>query len=393
MTRKKELRIGVIGAGGRGALAGNAHRPKDGVRLVAGADTDPKALAKFRETYGPDVLVTSDYREVLARKDIGAVFVTTPDFLHEEHAVAALKAGKAVYLEKPMAITIEGCDRILRTAFQTKCKLYVGHNMRHFSVIEKMKEVIDQGAIGEVKTAWCRHFVSYGGDAYFKDWHADRSKSAGLLLQKAAHDIDVLHWLCGSYTRTVTAMGDLMVYGKIKDRHARSARGDASFTPANWPPLSQKQLNPVINVEDVSMMLMRLQSGVLASYEQCHFTPDSWRNYTVIGTEGRLENFNDSGDCIVRVWSTRRDAYRLEGDTEYVLHREPGGHGGSDAKIVDEFVRFVRRGGRTNTSPVAARYAVAAGVMATESLRHGSNAREVPRLPPKLTSYYEAGQI
>ncbi len=58
--------------------------------------------------------MTDDYRVLLAREDIEAVFVCSPDFLHEEHAVAALEAGKDVYLEKPMAITIEGCDRILR---------------------------------------------------------------------------------------------------------------------------------------------------------------------------------------------------------------------------------------------------------------------------------------
>jgi predicted dehydrogenase len=81
--------------------------------------------------------------------------VTTPDFLHEEQAVAALEAGKAVYLEKPMAITIPGCDRILETAYRTKTRLYLGHNMRHMAFVLKMKELIDEGAIGEVKAAWC----------------------------------------------------------------------------------------------------------------------------------------------------------------------------------------------------------------------------------------------
>ena len=145
---QNELRIGVIGAGGRGWLACAAHKPDAGVRVVAGADTNPAAFEKFRRWYGADALTTTDYREVLARPDIGAVFVTTPDFLHEEHAVAALEAGKHVYLEKPMAITIAGCDRILRTAYERKRKLYLGHNIRHMSFVQKMKELIDAGAIG-----------------------------------------------------------------------------------------------------------------------------------------------------------------------------------------------------------------------------------------------------
>jgi len=385
----KELRIGVIGVGGRGGLAGLAHDPDNAVRVVAGCDIRPAALERFIEQYGPDVSVTDDYRALLARDDIDAVFVTTPDPWHEPHAVAALEAGKHVYLEKPMAVTIEGCDRILATARRTGRRLYVGHNMRHFAVIRKMKELIDAGTIGRVQTAWCRHFVSYGGDAYYKDWHADRRNTTGLLLQKGAHDIDVLHWLCGGYTRRVTAMGDLMVYGQITDRHDPSACGCAAFSVEHWPPLTQTQLNPVADVEDVSMVLMRLDNGVLASYAQCHFTPDAWRNYTVIGTEGRLENFNDSGQCLVRVWNRRHDCYVAEGDQVFDASGGMGGHGGSDPNIVAEFVRFAREGGRTDTSPVAARYAVAAGVKATESLRNGSTPQDVPPLAADLAAHFD----
>lgn len=390
MASKRELRIGVIGAGGRGGLAGLAHRPDDGVRLVAGCDKDTKALERFQETYGADTLVTDDYRGVLDREDIEAVFVTTPDFLHEEHAVAAIRAGKHVYLEKPMAITIEGCDRILREAYEAKVKLYLGHNMRHFAIIRKMKDIIEAGMIGQVKAGWCRHFVSYGGDAYFKDWHAERDKSTGLLLQKGAHDIDVLHWLCGGYTQRVSAMGGLTVYDQIDDRHAPAERGDASFVAGNWPPLSQKGMHPKIEVEDISMVLMHLDNGVFASYQQCHFTPDGWRNYTIIGTEGRIENFNDAGEGLVRLWNTRFDGFREEADVHFNIPPQEGTHGGGDPKIVDEFVRYIRDGGKMTTSPIAARYSVATGCTATESLRNGCNALDVPRCDPELAAHFEA---
>ena len=270
MSGSTELRVGVIGAGGRGWLSACAHNPDNGVRIVAACDIREEPLAAYKQKYGADVSTTSDYRRLVERSDVNVVFVTTPDFLHEEHAVAALEAGKAVYLEKPMAITIEGCDRILKTAYQKKSKLYLGHNMRHMAFTQKMKDLIDKGAIGEVKAGWCRHFVCYGGDAYFKDWHADRTKSTSLLLQKAAHDIDVLHWLCHGYTKRVTAMGGLTLYDRITDRHAPQERGDASWSVENWPPLAQKGLNPILDVEDVSMMLMHLDNGVFASYQQCH---------------------------------------------------------------------------------------------------------------------------
>ncbi|MCY2929064.1 MAG: Gfo/Idh/MocA family oxidoreductase [Planctomycetota bacterium] len=387
-----ELRIGVIGAGGRGGLANEAHKPDQGSRVVAACDIRPEVFDHVRAAYGADLFVTEDYRALLARKDVNVVFVTTPDYCHEEHAVAALEAGKAVYLEKPMAITVEGCDRILRTARKHRSKLYLGHNMRHFAAIVKMKELIAAGRIGQVKTAWCRHFVSYGGDAYFKDWHSERANTTGLLLQKGAHDIDVLHWLCGGYSKTVTAMGDLMVYGQVPSRRDEAVRGVAAFNAANWPPMNQTLLSPRIDVEDVSMMLMRLDNGVLASYQQCHFTPDAWRNYTVIGTEGRIENFNDSGHCVVKLWNSRADGYRPDGDEEFVTELGMGGHGGGGASIVAEFLRWVRVGGSIATSPVAARFSVAAGCAATRSLRNGSVPQDVAPLEGGLRSWFESGQ-
>ncbi|MFB3891716.1 MAG: Gfo/Idh/MocA family protein [Phycisphaerae bacterium] len=389
-SAKKDLLIGVIGTGSRGGLAMHAHNPAAGVRVAAICDIRPQMMDRFKERYKlPDLIRTTDHRELLARPEIGAVFITSPDHCHEEHAVAALEAGKAVYLEKPMAISVTGCDRILRTAYRTRGKLYLGHNMRHMSVILKMKEIIDSGAIGEVKAGWCRHFVAYGGDAYYKDWHAERSKSWSLLLQKAAHDIDVLHWLCGGYTRRVVGMGGLVLYDKIKDRHGRDEYGDAGWSTSHWPPMSQKGLNPVIDVEDISMMLMRLDNGVFCSYQQCHFTPDGWRNYTIIGTEGRVENFGDSpGETVVRVWDRMR-YYNPYGDQQHYIEPVTGGHGGADPSIVAEFIRFVRDGGKMTTSPVAARYSVAAGYLAAKSLREGNKPQAVPPVPEAIVKYFE----
>lgn len=387
----EDLRIGVIGSGGRGGLARNAHKPGEGNRVVACCDTNPSVFEHNRSWYGEDIWTGTDYHKLL-ELPLDAVFVTSPDFCHEEQSIAALEAGKSIYLEKPMAITIEGCDRILEVARRTGKIVYVGHNMRHFPVIQKMKDLIESGAIGEVKAGWCRHFVSYGGDAYFKDWHADRTRTTGLLLQKGAHDIDVLHWLCRGFTTRVVAMGGLTLYDRIQDRHPGSERGDASFVQAHWPPLSQKGLHPVLDVEDLSMVLMHLDNGVLASYQQCHYTPDAWRNYTIIGTEGRIENFGDGcgPETFVRLWNSRHDTYRVQADQEFDMRHLEGGHGGGDPRIVAEFLRYVREGGAIQTSPVAARYSVATGCKATESLRNGSIPLEIPALDPGLQRYFDA---
>jgi predicted dehydrogenase len=390
-----DLRLGVLGFGLRGSLARIAHRPGRGSRVTVVAEHDPVLRDRAADRI-PGVRTVGDHREVLHAPDVDAVLVLTPDHTHADLACAALRAGRPVLVEKPLDITIERCDLVLRTAFETGTRLYVGHNMRHMPVIRRMRDLIERGDLGVVKTVWVRHFVGYGGDWYFKDWHAERRCTTGLLLQKGAHDIDVLHWLAGGYTRQVQALGDLMVYGDLPHRRAPGEPKAADWytEDGHWPPRTQRALNPVIDVEDVSLVNMRLDNGVLATYQQCHFSPDYWRNYTVIGDAGRLENFGDGPGAVVKVWNTRRSGYRERADAEYPVAdvEQDAEHGGADPLLIDEFLRFVREGGRTDTSPVAARMAVAAGFRATQSLRDGGTPREVPALDPELVAYFERGQ-
>ena len=384
----KMEKIGIIGVNGRGRHAWLAHQPEAGWEVVMGADPNAAARKIFSENF-PDATVTADYREILTHPEIGVVFITAPDFLHEEMAVAALEAGKAVYLEKPMAITIEGCDRILKTAMRTGSKLFVGHNMRYFPVILKMKEIIDSGLIGEVRCGWCRHFIAYGGDAYFRDWHSEQKNVNGLLLQKGAHDIDVMHWLMHSHTTRVVGMGMLSVYN-LCARRSPDEPGVAVFRDAQYPPLEQTGFSPVIDVEDHNMILMQLANGTQAGYMQCHYAPNAERNYTFIGTRGRVENIGDSDQCDVHVW-TRRGP-RTEPDIVYHLKPSAGTHGGSDPRIVDNFLDFVRNGAATNALPTAARDAVAAGVLGHQSMRNGNVPFDIPPLAPEIVRYFENGQ-
>jgi predicted dehydrogenase len=378
----QEVKIGIIGSGGRGNVLRHVHCPGEGVRVVACCDLDEEALAKNREAYGDDLFVTKDYRELLAH-GIDAVSVGSPDFLHEEHACAALERGVATFLEKPMHITIAGCDRILQTARQSGTKLFVGHNMRYMSLFIEMKRLIDSGAIGEVKAIWCRHFVAYGGDAYFRDWHSERRYANSLLLQKGAHDIDMIHWLAGRYTRRVSAFGSLTVYDKCA-RRSPEEKGDTTWKPEHWPPLEQKDMSPIIDVEDQSVVIMDMGDGVMGSYLQCHFTPDAARNYTVIGTEGRIENVDD---CIF-LWNRRMLEWEshkraLNPDKRFDDTRTSGAdHGGADPVMTREFVAYVRGDvTETTATPGAARMAVAVGCRASDSLRGDGGALNVPPLP------------
>ncbi|MGO4454116.1 Gfo/Idh/MocA family protein [Arthrobacter sp. RAF14] len=386
-----DLSVAVVGFGLRSGLWRHAHKPGEGSRVTIICDTSERGRADAAKAL-PGVTVTGDLQDVLD-SGVDAVLVLTPDSQHAAVAVQTLKAGIATFCEKPLDISLEAADSILTTARETGTRLYVGHNMRHMPVVTQMRDLIKQGLIGEVKAVWCRHFVGNGGDYYFKDWHAQRRNVNTLLLQKGAHDLDVIHWLAGGYTARVSAIGKLAVYGDVTSRRDNSDRrmGDW-FSVDNWPPAAQTDLAEEIDVEDISMMNMVLDNGVLASYEQCHFTPDYWRSYTVIGTEGRMENFGDGPGETIKVWNTRSSYGFVEPDLEVEILDGDGGHGGADPLLIGEFLRFVRDGGQTQTSPVAARQAVAAGILAAESLRGDGSALTVPPLDPDLVEYFERGQ-
>lgn len=374
-----KLRVGVIGVCGRGTLA-NQWRDSKRAQVVAGMDVFEDKLGDFKSRMGDSVFTTLEYRELLDRPDVDAIAITSPDYTHEKYAVAALEAGKHVYLEKPMAITIEGCDRIMRASKASSGKLMIGFNMRCMNIFRTMKEIIDSGTIGEIKAVWVRHFVGFGGYFYFHDWHATKANCTSLLLQKGSHDLDMIHWLTGAYTKRVSAFGDLDFYGGNKPNDLICPECDEQATCTELSPggLIQCAKRKEIDIEDNQVMIMELDRGIKASYLQCHFTPDYERNYVFIGTEGRLEN--SEPDMTVRVQTRRSGSWRELSDRTYNVKAAHGSHAGADPVITDQFLDFVLDGKDPVATPLDGRMAVAAGCCGAESMRNGGMPVSVPEV-------------
>ncbi|TCP22339.1 putative dehydrogenase [Scopulibacillus darangshiensis] len=373
----EKVRIGIIGAGLRSGIAQYWHNP-DGKSVVVGAaDVSVDRLETFKEKVNDSAFVTTDYKELLKRKDIDAIAITSPDFLHEEHAVAALEAGKHVYCEKPLAITVEGCDHIIETAKKTGKHLMVGFNMRYMNMFQTMKGIVDSGVIGDIKAVWVRHFVGLGGYFYYHDWHGASKNTTSLLLQKGSHDIDVIHWITGKYTKKVSAFGGLDFFGGDKPNDLTCPTCDVKDTCTEASPdtLIQCAFREEIDVEDNNVVIMELEGGIKASYLQCHFTPDYQRNYTFIGTEGRMENNELEGKVYVR--TRKSNSWREHSDMTYEIKKQTGSHGGADPKICDDFIELVANNKEPLTSPFAGRMSVAVGCAATESIRAGGKVVDV----------------
>ncbi len=162
------IRLALIGAGGQGSGDVRTSLSVGGVELVAVADVYQGRLTRAREVMGEHLFTTRDYREVLARKDVDAVIVATPDHWHSRICIDAMNAGKDVYCEKPMVQQISQGADVIAAEQKTKRILQVGSQRVSSIVYAKAKALLAAGAIGELNTveAWVDRNSALGAWEY-----------------------------------------------------------------------------------------------------------------------------------------------------------------------------------------------------------------------------------
>ncbi len=201
----KRLRVCLIGAGRAGLVhARNLAQRTPRGELAAVCDTNATLLNETGDELGiPQAMRFADYREAVRSPAIDAVVIVTPTFLHREIAVAAAEAGKHVFLEKPMAVTIEECQAIIAATGKANVKLQIGFMRRFDEGFMRAGEVLDSGELGRVMI-----IKSTGrGPGGPGPWMWDLKKSNGIVAEVNSHDIDSLHWYTGSAITTAYAQG------------------------------------------------------------------------------------------------------------------------------------------------------------------------------------------
>jgi predicted dehydrogenase len=156
VSANERIQIAVVGIGIRGQPITRAALRTPGVELVAVADVYDGRLTLAKEIWGDRVFTTRDYREVLARPDVDAVVIATPDHWHTQMAIDAMHAGKDVYVEKPMVQQLDEGARVIDAARQTSRILQVGSQHVSSIVYAKARALFRAGAIGEINLveAW-----------------------------------------------------------------------------------------------------------------------------------------------------------------------------------------------------------------------------------------------
>lgn len=205
------IRIGFIGAGNiaSGHLA--AVQSMQDVSLTAFLDPVVERAQERAAQFGGQAV--TDLAALWERAD--AVWVCSPPHLHAEHAVAAARAGRHVFVEKPLAHTLEAADQILQEAQQAGITLGVGHVTRYTPAIRKMYEVLTSGDLGDLVACWSRRFGETS-PAELPWWRRDWRRGGGFTIEWGISELELLRWLGGAaagpitrvHGRTICSRGD-----------------------------------------------------------------------------------------------------------------------------------------------------------------------------------------
>jgi predicted dehydrogenase len=255
------VRVGVLGAGHISDyhIEGLQEAGAEVVALFGRSETSVRAKA---QRFGVPHVAT-DYRDILVRDDVEAVVVATPDFTHEEVAVAAARAGKAILLQKPMARTSAECLRILDAAERAGVLLCVSFLHRYFEEVQAIRELLARGVLGRV------HYLRQRNATAGADWaawfYSKDQVGGGVVLQLGVHGIDLVRHLFGEIDSVNATLATV--------RTRRTLADGSVVSPDN---------------EDLALASYRLASGALAVHEM---------NYAeVAGTDRfRLEVYGELG--------------------------------------------------------------------------------------------------
>jgi UDP-N-acetylglucosamine 3-dehydrogenase len=190
------LRIGVLGTGFAGSMHAHSALAIDGARVVAVAAVPLDEATALARECGARV---ASAEEICAADDIDLVVVATPTYLHATHAIAAARAGKHVFCEKPLARTLADAEAMVRAADDARVTLAVGHVVRFFPEYRQAKELLDAGTLGRPAIVTMTRGNFAVGSA--RGWYLDEDKSGGVVLDLMLHDLDTVRWWFGEPSR------------------------------------------------------------------------------------------------------------------------------------------------------------------------------------------------
>lgn len=298
----KKLNIGIIGAGNIAEVHMTAYQKNPNVELYAICDTNPQRLEAMGEKYGVRRRFT-DYHDLLALEELDAVSICTWNAAHAPCAIAALKAGKHVLCEKPMATNAQAAMEMEQAARESGKLLMIGFVRRYGDDCKLLQELTDSGFFGDLyyaKATYLRRYGSPGG------WFSNKAYSGGgPLIDLGVHVIDLVSYLAGK-PKPVSVYG--ATFQKLGDQ-------DGIRDSKDYVAASDQYMEKVFDVEDLAAAMIRFDNGLVLSVEASFSLnlKEDRGEIELFGTQGGaklspgLELYSQMGGHMVNLQPARPD--------------------------------------------------------------------------------------
>lgn len=383
----KIVRIAIAGVGSRGKNAYGLEllNMKDRAKVVAVADIDPERLALAGDAHGvPKEMRFPSAEAMLAVPKLAdAMLICTQDRQHVPHAVAALKKGYDVMMEKPISPKLEDLQEITKVARENGRRVVVCHVLRYTPFFQTIKKTIDSGVLGEIVSIQALENVRYWHQAHSfvrGNWRREEDTSP-MILAKCCHDLDYLVWLCGRKCERVSSYGSLMYFKKSNAPEGAALRctqgckakescpydaekiyltnKDTGILCGNveWPidvlaenPTEEKIRHAIEtgpygrcvfhcdnDVVDHQIVNMQMEGGASLSLTMSAFTSIGGRTIKVMGTLGDL--WGDMHENRIRIGVFGKEPQVIDLGKE---EKDFAGHGGGDRLLMEQFVDLMQ---------------------------------------------------
>lgn len=290
----KQLGVALVGYGGIGRVHALAYRalpyhygfPADTFHLLAVATTSVQTAVQAAREIGCEVY-TADYRELLAREDVDVVDICVPNHKHEELIVAAARAGKHIYCEKPLAMNVAEGQRIVEAVEVAGVKSQLNFNFRFFPAIAHARQLMLSGFVGRVFSfRGCYYRSGYIGADKPLSWRLRREiAGGGALFDLGSHILDLIYYLLGDFASIFGTMDTL-----IRERPV--AAGSTRKAP--------------VDVDDIALLQLRMTDGTLGSVEISRLGTGATNRLAIeiFGDKGALR-FNSEDSNSLEVFDVR----------------------------------------------------------------------------------------
>lgn len=381
----RKLKVVLVGTGIRGTSFWGKRLVDeyyDTLEFVGLCDVNPGRLAYAKEYMGTKCDTYLDFDEMIEKNRPDLVIVTTTDSTHHEYIVRGLELGCDILTEKPMTTDEVKCQQIIDAERKYDKKVIVGFNYRWSPYNTKVKELLQNEAIGKVTSVDFHWYLNtYHGASYFRRWHGLKDIGGTLWVHKSTHHFDLLNWWLDSDPEEVFAYGDLEHYGSANPFRGNSCRDCNHTKDCNyyWDITKYERemdlyvkneeydgyirdnclFREEIDIDDKMSAQVKYANNVILNYSLTTYSPfEGWR-VAFNGTKGRIEAWMDI-PYQENVNLSQEELHALEMNQEskgkmtqkpVILHKlwndfktiqvpyEPRGHGGGDVLLHDKTFR------------------------------------------------------